>query len=134
MPAVPPGTRVLIVEDQVIIALATEEALVSAGCTVCGVGYNASAAIRLALVSRPDAIVMDVRLGADRDGVEIAEILRAQGVEAPIVFVTADNDEKTLARIRAVGGAWLLRKPIVPGQLEATLAHAVARHPAPAPL
>ena len=125
MAAIRSGTKILIVEDQAVIALAIEDALNSAGY-VCSTAYKSSIAIRLALRNRPDAIVMDVGIGDELDGVETAQVLRANGINAPVIFVTAYNDAETLARIRQIDGGSLLSKPIMPGELEAALARAVA--------
>jgi CheY-like chemotaxis protein len=125
MVALRAGTKVLVVEDQVIIALAIEDALRAAGC-VCAAAYHSSTAIRLALQNHPDAIVMDIGIGDELDGIGIARLLRANGIASPIIFVTAYNDAGTLARLREIDGAWLLSKPIMPDQLEVTLARALA--------
>lgn len=124
MAEIRPGTRVLIVEDQAVIALALEDSLNAAGCA-CNTAYNSSNAIRLALLNRPDAIVMDVGIGDEIDGIGIALILRANGIASPVIFVTAYNDAQTMARVHEIERSCLLAKPIMPGQLEAALARAV---------
>ena len=124
MAAIRPGTRVLIVEDQAVIALAIEDSLNAAGY-ICNTAYNSSTAIRLARLHRPAAVVMDVGIGDEPDGIGVARILRANGIAAPIIFVTAYNDVETVTRIREIQGSSLLAKPIMPGELEAALARAV---------
>jgi DNA-binding response OmpR family regulator len=126
-----PGTKVLIVEDEAILAALTKESLTAAGYAVCRIAYNSRAAIDLALGERPDVVIMDVRLGRGLDGIETASMLRESGVEAPIVFVTGETDAATRQRITRIRAASILPKPVLPGELEAALDQALRPQIAP---
>jgi CheY-like chemotaxis protein len=124
-PAATRRARVLVVEDEAIIAWQLEIMLEDLGYAVAGIASDAPDAVRLALETRPDAILMDVRLGPGQDGVAAArEILARQAV--PIVFCTAFADDAgTAARIRALGGS-IIAKPVDAAVLQAALGRALA--------
>jgi DNA-binding NarL/FixJ family response regulator len=84
----PGRQRALIVEDEILIALALEAEVKDLGFNVCGLAANATQAIAMALEGEPDIAVMDIYLNGARDGIETARMLRDLcGVQ--VVFVTA---------------------------------------------
>jgi CheY-like chemotaxis protein len=102
--------RLLIVEDDFLVALAAEGALREAGFEVTGVVATAEEAIELATAQRPALVIMDVRLSGRRDGIEAAiQLFRDHGI--PCVFATAHAD--AIARLRAAPAKPLgwLQKP-----------------------
>lgn len=105
-----PPARVLIVDDQFIIAEDMAAAVREAGHVVCGKAATAAAAFRLALEHRPDVILMDVHLGPGADGITTASSLRAAGIGSAIVFLTATAAEAR-ARIGEFGNASVVSKP-----------------------
>jgi CheY-like chemotaxis protein len=119
-PAVAPGSpvpdrsaplRVLIVEDEVMIAMTLESMVEDFGHEVGAVVSTGEEAISQALVVKPDVILMDVNLGAGIDGVEAARRTR-QALDARIVFVTAYADAATMARMHAaIPDALVVNKP-----------------------
>lgn len=121
--------RVLIVEDELIIAWELTELLVRLGCEVCGTAADAAQAIRLAGELEPDLILMDVRLRGREDGITAAEAIRAQQ-PASVVFCTAyAEDPVTRSRMQAAGAIATLAKPIDPGALEEALARLIGSMP-----
>src|SRR5215470_20275188 len=64
-----PPTRILVAEDDFLVAAEIEEALSDAGFDVAGVATTAEEAVALALALQPALIVMDVRLAGERDGI-----------------------------------------------------------------
>ncbi|MEK0082794.1 response regulator [Benzoatithermus flavus] len=122
--------RVLIVEDELIIAWEIAELLVRLGCEVCGTAADAMQAIRLAGELAPDLVLMDVRLRGKGDGITAAEAIRAQQ-PVSLVFCTAHaEDPVTRARMQAAGAVAILAKPIEPGALEETLIRLTGSMPA----
>jgi len=94
--------RVLIVEDDALIAWDLEETLVAAGCDVCGVAGSQSEALRLGEATRPPFAIVDVRL-APGDGRIVAREL-AQLYGTAVLLATAHcGDPGDLARTGAVG-------------------------------
>ena len=105
--------RALIVEDEILIALALEAEMKDLGFDVCGLAANARQAIAMAMEDEPDLAVMDIYLNGARDGIETARVLRDLcGVQ--VVFVTAYSDGEGLTeRIQQqVPNAPVLTKPL----------------------
>jgi response regulator of citrate/malate metabolism len=105
--------RALIVEDEILIALALEAEMKDLGFDVCGLAANARQAIAMAMEDEPDLAVMDIYLNGARDGIETARVLRDLcGVQ--VVFVTAYSDDEGLTeRIQQqVPNAPVLTKPL----------------------
>lgn len=119
-----PG-RVLIVEDEYFVALSIEETLSDAGFVVVGMAATAEQAIAMAAAERPDIVLMDIRLGGARDGIDAAaQILERFGI--PSILATAQADPGTRRRgeqaARPIG--WVF-KPFAPGELAAAVGDAV---------
>lgn len=113
--------KILIVEDDWMIADHLKAVIEKLGYSVCGLAASAGEAVELARAEQPAAILMDVRLSGPRDGIDAAiEIGRI--TPAPIVFVTGSSDTETLARIRAGSCATVLFKPLLRSELTEVLA------------
>ena len=90
--------HVLVVEDEVIIAMCLELELQRAGYAVCQSVESGEDAIRAAAEHHPDVILMDIRLAGELDGIETAQQIQTSA-DIPIIFMTGypDNDVKTRA-------------------------------------
>jgi two-component system, response regulator PdtaR len=102
--------RILVVEDDFLVAMQMESALVEAGFEVAGIAATSEDAIELAVSERPHLAVMDIRLAGDRDGIDTAlQLFSEQGIRC--IFATAHHDEQSRRRAApAVPLGWL-RKP-----------------------
>jgi two-component system, response regulator PdtaR len=69
-------SRAIIVEDEILIALALEAEMKDLGFDVCGLAANAKQAIAMAMEDKPDLAVMDIYLNGARDGIATARVLR----------------------------------------------------------
>lgn len=112
--------RVLIVEDEWVLAALAEAVLEDAHCTVVGIATTADEAVMLAEAERPDLVLMDVRLRGSRDGIDAAREIRERfGIRS--LFVTANSDPE----IRQQGGradpAGWIQKPVSGGDLAAAV-------------
>ncbi|MGE4219260.1 MAG: response regulator [Alphaproteobacteria bacterium] len=108
--------RILVVEDDFIIASALECRLADAGFTVVGVAASGAEAMAIAECAAPDLAIMDVRLSGGRDGIETAiELASRLGVRS--IFVTAHGDAATRARARRARPLGWLEKPYAPDTL-----------------
>lgn len=113
--------RVLVVEDQVLIAMEIEDLLSDLNFEVVGAAMNAEDAMRLAILHRPDLITMDINLGAGPDGISAAiGIFQRLGIRS--IFVSAYGNADTMARAEAARPLGWLQKPIRRASLEAILA------------
>jgi two-component system, response regulator PdtaR len=110
--------RILIVEDDVLIASQMEAALTDDGFEIAGMATTGKEALQLAEAQSPMLVVMDIRLAGDRDGIDIAlELYRLHGIRC--IFASAHSDDYT--RQRAVPAAPLgwLQKPYMMASLTA---------------
>lgn len=107
----------LIVDDEFLIAEGLRLQLEDMGLSVCGVAATAGAAVAMAVLHRPEVILMDVRLAGDGDGVDAALAIHEQ-VGSKVIFVTGSREPSTMARIELDHPAAVLFKPIFGRQLQ----------------
>ncbi len=81
--------RILVVEDEAILATELESILLDLGCDVVGVAGNSTEAVRLAVASEPDVALVDIHLSDGPTGVGVARQL-AQSSKATVVFTTSN--------------------------------------------
>ncbi len=81
--------RILVVEDEAILATELESILLDLGCDVVGVAANSKEAVRLAEVSDPDVALVDIHLSDGPTGIAVARQL-AQSSNATVVFTTSN--------------------------------------------
>jgi len=102
--------KVLVVEDDYLVAIQIEQALSDAGFEVAGVHASAEEAIDAAAAQRVALVVMDIRLAGRRDGVEAAiELFGRHGIRS--IFATAHMDAETRNRAAAAQPLDWLQKP-----------------------
>src|SRR5476651_2367781 len=93
------ATRVIVVEDERIVALHLKQQLVTLGYEVVGVAASGEQALRLVNDLRPDVVLMDIHIEGAIDGIETTERIPAE-LMVPVIYLTAYSDEVTLARAR----------------------------------
>ena len=118
--------RVLVADDEVIIAEDLRQRLVQAGFEVIGPVSSGVEAIALARSKHPDVAIMDILLRGNVDGVEAATTI-TQELSVPIVFVTACSDVATVDRARALPMSTLLVKPFEDRELHLAMELALTR-------
>ena len=119
--------RVLVVEDELIVAADLAARLARMSYEVVGSATTAEAAIAKAAELRPDVILMDIVLRGDGDGITAAQVIR-EDLDIPVVFVTSHSDETTLARARATDPHGYVLKPFHDEALRVALELALSRH------
>jgi DNA-binding NarL/FixJ family response regulator len=107
--------RVMLVEDEFVVALTLEVQVKAAGCDVVGTAHNAESAIEMACELRPDVILMDIGL-PDKDGIYATQEIMERA-PTRIIMVTAYGDER-LARALEAGARAALVKPVLEQQLK----------------
>lgn len=105
------SAAILIVEDEVLVALAVEEALTDAGFNVVGVYRSGSSALACLRQQSVDLVIVDLLLAGELSGVDFASALRAFWT-GPIVFHTAVSDPAVRQRMALVPNATTIFKPI----------------------
>lgn len=116
--------RILIVEDEGIIAEDLRQTLIRSGYEVIGISATGNDAIERAHSSRPGLVSMDISIQGAMDGIEAAERIRS-AFDIPIIFMSSTADDKTKARARAIS-PWFLTKPFDENELLSTAAQALA--------
>jgi PAS domain S-box-containing protein len=112
--------KILIVEDEAVIALGIESKLQSLGYEVTAVVNTGEKAIKKAETDKPDLILMDIRIKGEMDGIDAAEIIRNQfGI--PVIFSTAYLDQERIERAKITMPFGYVLKPIQERDLKVTL-------------
>jgi two-component system sensor histidine kinase/response regulator len=112
--------RILVVEDDRVVARDIEQQLLGMGLTVVGVAARADDAVALAREHRPGLVLMDVRLEGGSDGIDAAARIRAE-FRIPVIFLTAYADEETLRRASLAEPYGYLVKPFEDSQLRTAI-------------
>ena len=121
------NARIMIVEDESIVAKDIQNSLTSLGYTVAGVVAFGEEAVELAGTLKPDLILMDVMLKGAMDGIEAAtHIQRKHSV--PVVYLTAYTDDDTLQRAKVTEAFGYLLKPFEDRELRTTIEMALYKH------
>lgn len=121
--------KILVVEDEGMVALDIEQRLSQLGFEVTGIADTAADALALTRTRRPDLALVDIRIRGALDGIDLARAL-ATGFDVPVVFLTGNADEATLARALEAEPHGYVLKPFELRTLEATVRTALYRHDA----
>jgi CheY-like chemotaxis protein len=113
--------RILIVEDEVFVAMDAEAILTSAGYDVVATAASAEDALAKAARLLPDLVLMDIRLLGPRDGIDAALEITHK-FKLPVIFVTANVDPVTHARAMQAKPLTILSKPFTSAGLLAAVA------------
>jgi DNA-binding NarL/FixJ family response regulator len=91
---------------------------------VCGTATNADEAVALAMMHRPEVVLMDMRLRGEKDGVDAALAIHAS-VGSKVIFITGSREQSTIERIHEDHPAGVLFKPVSDRQLRMAIATAL---------
>ncbi len=118
--------RVLIAEDDSLVAGITRDELESIGLIVVGIAANGKLAVDMTLKLKPDVVLMDITM-PKMDGIEAAAAIQA-GCPTPVVILTAHDETELLAKATAAGVGAFVLKPPQSQELERAIVIAMARH------
>jgi DNA-binding NarL/FixJ family response regulator len=121
--------RILIVEDEPVIAENISMYLDNADFEVSGIAYDSDEANEQLQNNTPDAAILDVNLESDEDGIDIANRIN-QKYQIPFLFLTSYSDKETLQRAKAVNPSGYIVKPFNEKTLLASLEIAISNHAA----
>ncbi len=119
--------RILIVEDEKIIAIDLQRRLERFGYSVVGMAGDGETAISMAIELVPDIILMDIMLGGKMDGIDAAMAIKASK-DIPFIFLTAFTDERTLERAKEAEPYGYILKPFKERELYTTIDIALYKH------
>ena len=116
--------RVLVVEDDPLIAMDVAETIEDAGAELVGTAATADDALALATGMAPDVAVIDLSLKSRGDGLSVADAIRKR-CGAVTLFITGSAGAETIERVRAFNGSSPLFKPLRYGELPAAILRAL---------
>lgn len=121
--------NVLIAEDEALIAEELSDRLKNMGLSIAGVAASGEDAVSLAQRTRPDLILMDIRLRGRIDGIEAAGAIRTD-FDVPLIYLTAHSDDATIARATRTEPSAYLIKPFAERDLRIAIELALHKHAA----
>jgi DNA-binding LytR/AlgR family response regulator len=114
------NTKILIVEDEVLIAEDIKDALISFGILKIEMAHSKTDAFALINSFQPDLILLDIRMEGNTDGLDIANELKQNGL-APFVFITSHSDVDMIKEIIKTNPAGYITKPFKKSDLFASI-------------
>lgn len=102
--------KILIVEDEVLIAKHIEDTLESSDFATIGIAHDSETALDIINNRDPDFLILDINIDGQKDGIEIAEIVKEK-YNIPFIFLTALSDVNTLERAKKTNPCGYIVKP-----------------------
>ena len=113
-------TRVLVVEDEPIIALSINQSLKESGFEITDIAKNCDEALSSIRENEPDVILMDINLENSKDGIEIVkDIQKIRNI--PVIYLTAYSDDETIGRAIETNPVGYLLKPFKSVDIKSTI-------------
>lgn len=112
---------ILIVEDEFIISMLLERLVRKLGYDVLDKVSTGDKALDLMRTHPVGAVLMDIKIIGDKDGIETVETMRARHLDSPVIYVTGNSDPLTRERAMRTAPAAYLVKPVDLETLDATL-------------
>ena len=121
------GIKILIVEDESLVAMDMADTLARLGYQVLPTAYSYDEAMTILEEHRPDLVVMDIDLGSGKSGIDLAQIIRER-YKIPFVFITSHSDRATVGRAASTQPNGYLVKPYTSEDLFASVEVAIANY------
>ncbi len=120
------AVKILIVEDEMIIAADISMMLEAFGYEITGITPRGEDALKSIAITLPDLVLMDIALKGALDGVETARFI-VERHQIPVIFLTANADDATFARAKTTRPYAFISKPFQPSDLQRAIELALAR-------
>jgi CheY-like chemotaxis protein len=115
-----PKTRIVVVEDERIVALHLQQRLLKLGYDIAAVATSGDKALELITELRPDVVLMDIHIEGKMDGIETAKRI-PPNLHIPIIYLTAYSEEATLTRAKETKPYGYLLKPFSEREMHAMI-------------
>ncbi|OYE01973.1 hybrid sensor histidine kinase/response regulator [Nostoc sp. 'Peltigera membranacea cyanobiont' 232] len=119
--------RILVVEDEVIVARTIASQLSQLGYIVTGTASSGKVAIAKASETQPELVLMDIILKGEMDGIATASKIREQ-LDVPVIFLTAYGDDRTLERAKITQPFGYIVKPFTTKDLRIAIEIGLLQH------
>lgn len=119
--------KILVVEDENVVALELKKRLKRLGYQVPSVATSGKEAVSKAEGFLPDLIIMDIRLKGDMDGIQAAQAIR-EIKDIPVIYLTAHSDDETLKRAKQTEPYGYILKPFEEDDLRTAIEIALYKH------
>lgn|SRR4030042_5225217 len=120
------GWKILVVEDEAIIALDIQYILRKIGFGHSEVVHSGEESIQRVAAGKPHLVLMDIKLKGKLDGIQAAQEISGQ-YNVPVVYITAFGDEGTLERANGTARYGFITKPFEETALESTIQNALRK-------
>jgi len=120
------GTRVLVVEDEAVVAMHLRQELTKLGYTLAGIATTGEQALKMIHDVFPDLILMDIHIQGELDGIETARRI-PRYLHIPVIYLSAYSEDTTLKRAGDTHPYGYLIKPFLDRELHATIKMALVR-------
>ena len=112
--------KIMVVEDEAVIALKLQQMLTKMGYDVIGVSYSGEEALENARSLRPDLILMDIMIPGKLDGINVAEMVKSE-LDIPVIFLTAFSEDKIIERAKKAEPFGYILKPFQDREIRAAI-------------
>lgn len=123
----PQPIKILIVEDEIIVARQLSNSLKKLGYEVVAIATCGEEGIQQTALTQPDLVLMDIVMPGEIDGIDAAREIR-QRFSTPVVFLTAYADKETVSRAAMTDPFGYILKPFQPKDLYATIEVCLRKH------
>jgi len=120
------GWRILVVEDEAIIAMDIQSILRKIGFSQAEVVHSGEESIQKVAAGKPHLVLMDIKLKGNLDGIQAAHEIFYQ-YKVPVVYITAFGDEGTLKRANGTARYGFITKPFEESDLQSTIQNALQK-------
>jgi len=112
--------KILIVEDDGVLALSTMHHLVEMGHEVTGIAKSGDTAFKRITERPPELVLMDIKLYGPMSGIEITKVINEK-YAIPVIYVTAHTDDETMRQINETRHFGVISKPFEPHELKVAI-------------
>lgn len=117
--------RIMVVEDEGIVAMDIRNRLRRLGYEVPAIAKSGEVAIKKVVEAHPDLVLMDIMLNGDMDGIEASMAIQKL-INVSVIYATASSDERTIQRARTAGSCGYLIKPFSDDELQNAIKNALS--------
>lgn len=117
--------RIMVVEDEGIVAMDIRNRLRRLGYEVPAIAKSGEVAIKKVVEAHPDLVLMDIMLKGDMDGIEASMAIQKL-INVSVIYATASSDERTIQRAKTAGSCGYLIKPFSDDELQNAIKNALS--------